>query len=112
MKKNDLFIIAAVVIAAAAFLLFTILTSETGAYVRVLVDDEYIAYLPLDEDIRYEVWMDEGYNIIVISGSKASIVEADCTNQVCVNSAEISNVGDTICCMPHRLAITIVSDKE
>ncbi|WP_125705164.1 NusG domain II-containing protein [Lacticaseibacillus daqingensis] len=58
---------------------------------------------------RYNDGHDE--NMIVTTGSKIAITEANCGDQVCVRKGQIDKPGDTIVCLPHKLLIEIKSSK-
>ena len=37
------------------------------------------------------------------------MTDADCPDKICVNHATISDVGESIVCLPHRVVVEIVS---
>ncbi|WP_262315685.1 NusG domain II-containing protein [Lacticaseibacillus parakribbianus] len=49
------------------------------------------------------------YNEIVTTGSRIAITDANCSDQVCVRKGQISQPGETIVCLPHKLLIEIKS---
>ncbi|PRR78130.1 hypothetical protein CLLI_18940 [Clostridium liquoris] len=51
------------------------------------------------------------FNKIVIEKDKIRILDADCPDKVCVKTGTISQPGDSIVCLPHKLIITIEGDK-
>lgn len=112
MKKNDFYIIAAVLIIAAAIFIALQLNNgfnKTGAYfVKVDIKGNDAVYYSLEEDIIVRIDTDEGYNLLKIDNNTATIIEADCNNQICVKSNAINKPGQSIVCMPHNMAITIV----
>ena len=113
MKKYDLVLIAVVLLAAAIFLGNRIITDNQGShlYAQVVMGREVIDELPLDTPIVKTYKTDEGYNTIVIEAGKCQISEADCFNQICVNSSSISKAGESIVCMPHKIAVTLVEGE-
>ncbi|MDO4289590.1 MAG: NusG domain II-containing protein [Eubacterium sp.] len=113
MKKNDLRLILAILIAALAlFAAFFVLQGPHGKKsVRVSQEGRIVATYALDEDRTETFTSDLGTNTLVISGGTASIVSADCDNQVCVNTAPISEIGETIACLPHKLIVEIISEN-
>lgn len=54
----------------------------------------------------------QGYNLLMISDGTASVSDADCPDRLCVNQRNIFQKGESIICLPHKLVITIDSDKE
>jgi hypothetical protein len=51
------------------------------------------------------------YNVVQISSGKVRVSEASCKNQVCVHHSAISRSGESIVCLPNRLAVRIESDN-
>lgn len=70
-------------------------------------NDRIILEVPLSEDYERKIISSEGENVLVIKNHKASIISADCLNQICVHSPQICQIGETICCLPHHLIIEI-----
>ena len=110
MKKKrilaDILLVAGVL--AAALIVFLLIPRGGGSTVVVTVDGEEYASLPLDEDAELLIESAGGTNLLIISGGTASVVEADCPNQVCVETGAISSEGQLIVCLPHKVVIEIV----
>lgn len=112
MKKADKILILVLLVAAAGLAFFFFSRAEEGGFARVLVDGEVKVELPLSEDTIFTVKTEQGYNIIKIEGGYASIQDADCRDQICVEHKRIHLTGETIVCLPHKLVIEIVGEKE
>lgn len=54
---------------------------------------------------------DGHYNKIIIEKDKIRITDADCPDKVCVKTGPISQPGDTVVCLPHKLIVTIEGNK-
>ena len=102
----DILLVAGVL--AAALIVFLLIPRGGGSTVVVTVDGEEYASLPLDTDAELLIESESGTNLLVISGGTASVVEADCPNQVCVETGAISSEGQLIVCLPHKVVIEIV----
>lgn len=84
-----------------------------GANAVITVDGEIYATLPLDEDTQLTITDGKGgYNHIVVEAGTVYVSEADCANQVCVNTSAISHSGHVIACIPHGLVITVTDPGE
>ncbi|MCR5417421.1 MAG: NusG domain II-containing protein [Lachnospiraceae bacterium] len=69
--------------------------------------------LPLSEDITIPVITKKGTNEVKVEAGRVSVTEADCKNQVCVNTKPISAPGESIICLPHRVVVSVaVRSKE
>lgn len=60
-----------------------------------------------DHNERFTIKTDKGYNIIWVHDGGIEIEEADCPDQICVNTGHINKPGQMIVCLPHKLIITI-----
>ena len=105
--KNDVFLIAALLILGGALALFLLLTRQGGGTVRVQVDGETVMELPLHQDVRVVLGEDGHTNTLVIENGTARVIEADCPDQVCVRQGAVQYAGESIVCLPHKLVITI-----
>lgn len=114
MKKAD-FILIAVVIALAGVLLFFLygLNSNSGAYVQVEIDGKTVETLPLDTDVTYEITTDnDGANTLVIKDGYAKMTEANCPDGICKNHKKINRNGESIICLPHKVVVTVVNQRD
>ncbi len=110
LKKSDIIIITVAIIIAAVFFALPLLNNGDDKKVCVTLSDGTNEYLDLSDDNEYIYESDFGTNIVKIEGCAVSVSYSDCKNQICVNHGPISEIGDTICCLPHRFAVTIVGD--
>jgi hypothetical protein len=124
LKKRD-FVLLTVFIAVGILISILIFLpkQQNGTFVCVKINGLTTATYPLDTDII--VRLDTGqksigampahtdrYNMLEIRDGVASIIEANCKDQLCVHQKGISTVGESIICLPHLLTLTITDDKE
>ena len=83
---------------------------ETGYYIISYNDTPVIYYSEILPDNYISDYSSGDFNIIYIENGTASVVFANCPDKICVNTADISQVGEHIVCLPHRLVISI-TDK-
>ena len=107
-RKNDIILIAALLVAAGAVLLVLRLTRTAGGTVKVAVDGRVVAQLPLGVDCTRVFESERGSNTVVIRDGGVSVTEADCSDKVCVNQGAIRYNGESIVCLPHKLVVTVV----
>ena len=79
-----------------------------GAAVIVEQDGKETARYALDENRTVRIEGQGGYNLLVIEGGETWLLEADCPNLLCVKTGKIRYAGQSIVCLPHRLAVRIV----
>ena len=103
-KRNDFFLGAVLLLAAAVLFLGQRMVREKGAAVQVLVGNEEFGLYSLSED--QEIPVGEG-NIIAISGGEAFMKWADCPDKLCIHQGMISHTGESIACLPNRVTVRV-----
>ncbi len=101
----DIILIVALLVACGAFVL---MPKSKGNEVQIKVDGEVMATLPLDTDTKYSV---KGVTVRVRNG-KAWIEKSDCADKTCVNTGVLENEGDTAVCLPNKVAVTVMGERE
>ena len=112
--KNDIILIAGLLILTAALFLILRFTGKTGRYVQVTVDQQVTSVYPLDQDREEKIVTDEStgeYNLLIIKDGEARVTEATCPDKICVHHQPVSKAGETIVCLPHKLVVTVVSGE-
>ena len=107
-RKNDIILIAALLVLAGAALLYVRLTRSAGGTVRVALNGNVVAQLPLWADCTRVFESERGSNTVVIRDGGVSVTEADCPDKVCVDQGVIRYNGESIVCLPHKLVVTVV----
>ena len=108
LKYGDLIIIAVVLLAA---ILMIIPKKSNGEQVILTCDGEEIAVFDLIKNTEY-TFHGSYENKLIIENGYAFISESDCPDKVCVRSKKISKSGETICCLPNKMMLTVVSIKS
>ena len=102
--RNDLILIICLLIIAGAMIPVTLLLTDTGKNVRITVDGELYGMYPRDKDAKISIG---GTNVLVIEDNRVYMENACCENNTCVKQGSISNVGQTIICLPNRVTVTV-----
>jgi len=111
--KNDL-IILFILLACAGLLFFAMRSKDSvdGNYVLITLDGKEYARLPLDNDTYLDINSEFGSNRIRITAGEVFMESADCPDKICVHHKNIHAQGESIVCLPHKLVVTICSQKE
>lgn len=109
MKKRDLILIAAVLLASVLLFLIVELTQKDGARVVIRIDGEKVAEYSLLQDGSYE--LNGGTNTLVIKDGYAYLSDATCPDKLCVRFGRISRTGEVITCLPNKLTVTVFGAK-
>ncbi len=113
LRKWDIILITAALLAAGVFLLCINVFSTAGGYAVVEVNGETVVQLSLAEDTIYDIEIEnEVTNTLKIENGEAKMISADCPDKICVNHRSISKNNESIICLPNKVIITIVSDAE
>ena len=107
--KDILLIIILLALGLSAFLIIES-GREDGAYVKVTVDGELVAEYSLSKDGEYH--LNGGTNLLIVSGGKAFIKDADCPDGLCIHQGKISRSGERIVCLPNRVMIEVISEDD
>lgn len=84
------------------------LTNQTqGETVRITKNGEKAREIAITIDSEIRIETPEGFNIVKIEDGTVYVTESNCRDQICVKSKKISNAGESIACLPHRLLIEV-----
>lgn len=116
MKKNDMILIAALIVCAFAAYggvsLYSALTTKEPEAVVYLNGEEQERY-PLSENTTVEIRQDNGcYNILRIHNGSADITKASCPDKICVNHRPVNGQGESLVCLPNRMSVEIENGEE
>ncbi len=102
--KSDIILIISTLIAAivSAVIIFFVY-GDGGAYVAVTVDGAEYGRYSLNKSTSVDITTEYGTNTLVIKDGHASIEFSDCKNGICMRHSPISELGESIVCLPHRL---------
>lgn len=106
-RRNDLILLLGCLLAALVCCGLWFLLRREGAFVIVEQNGRETARYALHEDRTVRIEGAGGYNTLVIQGGEAWLSEADCPNLLCVQTGRIRYGGQSIVCLPHRLAVRI-----
>jgi len=119
LKKVDIIIIAAVLLASLSWLAVLAWRdgSRDGDYghglrAEIHLDGQLLQNIALadgERELRLE--SAAGYNVLQVGSQGIRIVESDCHNQDCVHTGMQSRPGSIIACLPHRLLIRLSGEK-
>ena len=107
-RRSDLYLILGCLLAALVLGGLWLLLRRDGATVIVEQNGRETARYALAEDRTVRIEGAGGYNLLVIEGGEAWLLEADCPNLLCVKTGKIRYAGQSIVCLPHKLAVRIV----
>ena len=117
MKKADMIIVVFVILLAAVLYGVNEWTkSQYGGNKEVVikVENEVYARHKLDDviDETYVIETDLGRNVVYIKDGEVWIHEANCPDDTCVRDGRISEPGEILVCLPHRVVVEVVGQRN
>lgn len=112
MTKGDKILIIFVFILALASLGFIKrqALSNDNKYISIQVNGKEFKKIIYDKNMigkTIPIESEYGYNLIEIGDEKVRVIEASCPDKIDIKQGYISNIGETIVCLPNRLVIEI-----
>lgn len=112
-KKNDIILIAVILIICLASFAFMLLSRKEGSKVVVFVDGKVNDTFTLKEDTEYTVRQDSGaYNTFIIKDGHVDMTDANCPDKLCVKDRNIHNNNETIVCLPNNVVLQIEDGED
>jgi len=115
MKKGDKItaIVIACILVISSVSVFAYMKLSAGSHhiAEIKQDGKVIKTVDLDkvkdgQDIKISYDTDH-YNIVRIEKGRIRITDADCPDKVCVKTGWITQPGQSVICLPHKLIIKI-----
>ena len=116
MTRRDRILIAGVIALAAIlgivfYIKNRVLAPDTPPVVTATIDGQLYGAWALTEDIEVDIDTQYGHNHLTIKDGHAQVTDADCPDAVCVRHRAVSRVGQSILCLPHKVAVTVVGGE-
>ncbi|MBE6087199.1 NusG domain II-containing protein [Clostridium beijerinckii] len=114
-KKWDIIIIVILLcISLIPELVFGVIMGKhyNGTYAEITIDGKFYKKINLSEhrgEDQIDIKTSYGDNIIEVKDKSIKVIDADCKDKICVRSGFISEPGQIIVCLPHKLMIEIKS---
>lgn len=117
MKKNDIILIAIILVITIGCLLGMRIWQKNNtsgeALAVVTIDGEVYGEYPLSEDLTERIDLPDGsYNVLTVQDGYAQVTEASCPDQICVHHNHIKYSGETIVCLPNKLVVEVQGGED
>lgn len=111
--RNDIILVAALLLAALLVLTVFRLAAKNGAYAVISRDGREIMRLSLSVDTERVIPSDNGgFNTVRISEGRVSVSEASCPDGICARHKPIRATNESIVCLPNRLTVYVAADSS
>lgn len=110
--RNDIILAIGILTIAIISLIWFNNRESNGSNVNVIINGKVKYKYSLQDDVNNTIkTQNDGKNVLVINDNKVYVSSANCRDKICVNHKPISNSGETIVCLPHKLVIEITDEK-
>lgn len=114
MKTGDriLFIILLVALVVVSMQFFTPNTHSKSIVIRS--DGIVVKKIPLikNKTEEFNIKSREGNLTVEVKTGRIRVIESTCKDKLCIKEGWIGKVGESIVCLPNRISISIVGEKE
>lgn len=113
MKKLDIVIIAVLlIISFIPEVLFGIKYSAEASetYAEITIGGKLYKTVSLSQnggEDSFIVHTEQGFNEIEIKGDSIAIIDANCNDKLCLEVGHVTDPGESIICLPHKLMIEV-----
>ena len=115
MKKMDKIMILVIVCVSvlSLFIIRFVQSTESEKIVIIKHDGQILKTFTLNEDTSasYTFESEEMHNQVVIKNGKVTVSESNCKDQTCVKTGSISQIGESIVCLPHKVSVEIYASE-
>lgn len=111
-KKADIFLAAALIIAGLAMSYILSFGQETGRELTISCGGEKFGTYSLLEDREVVIDRNDHINKVTIKNGTVSMSFSDCHGQDCIHQGEISLSGETIICLPNKVVLEITGGED
>lgn len=107
---HDVILVGVILLAAAIVLIIFKANQQEGKFVKIIVDKEVKHCYNFNKDAELVIKNGENTNTLVIKNGEAYISHANCPDKLCVEHRPISDTGEVIVCLPHKLVVQIAEE--
>lgn len=112
-RRADLALILILLAVSFTALGLFLLLGEQGAVAVVTVDGVEVGRYPLSESREVVIPSEGGgYNLLVLGEGQAYVREASCPDGLCAAHRPVSRTGESILCLPNRVAIRVEGGSQ
>lgn len=89
--------------------------SDDNKFISIQVNGKEVKKIIFDKKIigkNIPIQSEYGFNLIEIGDERVRVIEADCRDKIDVKQGYISNIGETIICLPNRMVVEIKGIKK
>ncbi|RVU54970.1 NusG domain II-containing protein [Anaerosphaera multitolerans] len=116
MKKGDYIVTLLIILIAFSIFSYSAsrLNTSSEKYLVININGEIVDKYKLDKNLKdKEIIVNSkfGKNILVIENNHIYIKDSTCKDKTCIKMGKISEIGQSLVCLPNRLMVSIEVDQ-
>ncbi len=114
MKKGDKLLFFFLTIILVITLLQFIRPNTTYKTIVIRADGHIVKKIPLStsKNEEFALKSEEGHLTVQIQNGKVRVKSSTCKDKLCVKQGWINKSGESIVCLPNRISISIIGEKD
>ena len=117
MRKNDLLLVAFLLILAGAIYIFLLPKAGAGDYSYEIRRDAAVLHTvkvsELKTNTKFHITTEHGKVIVDLDpAGGASIIASPCPDKLCIHQGHINKIGQTVLCLPEKVLVTVTGTRK
>ncbi len=109
MKQGDKFVLYGLIVLVFILLIeYGFFQRRSDKVVVIRSDGKIVKELQIEKNVFFEVKSKEGHLFVEIRNGKVKVINSTCKDKLCEKEGWISNVGESIICLPNRISVSII----
>lgn len=109
--KGDIILIVSLILISVFLFAFSFIGTDGGLCVKVYSDSKLVFEGKLSENENSQIITANGCEILVEKDG-VSFLHSDCADQLCVKRGKLTKKGDSMACVPKKVAVVITANKD
>lgn len=111
-RKDFILIFVVLIVIVFTFTINYFVNTKSVENIEIYVDNKLYKTYSIDDEEKFKIENEEGYNIIKIHDRGVEIIEASCPDKVCVHSGFVTKPSESIVCLPNKVHIKITTHNN
>lgn len=111
-RKDFILIFVVLIVIVFTFTINYFVNTKSVENIEIYVDNKLYKTYSIDDEEKFKIENEKGYNIIKIHDGGVEIIEASCPDKVCVHSGFITKPSENIVCLPNKVHIKITTHNN
>lgn len=111
-RPADIILAIGLIVLGFAMSFFLAFGKDAGTQITVMADGKLYGVYDLNEDQTVTVRQGSCSNEFQIKDGSVRMIRSNCRNHDCIQMGAISQTGEVIVCLPHKLVLEVTGGEE